>query len=157
MALSKKVCGCCHIFTLAKVLTIVELVVSILIFVFFLGVKFSKFGGITWWEWVFDTINMVCLGLEYVGIYKKIFGLVIFSCVYRCINLLLYILGLIAIIIISRYPEIITDLGMVSPTWYVTSALCTIFIILLTLSNSEQKNGLLIKLFCFSSDFDETW
>ena len=36
-------------------------------------------------------------------------------------------------------------------------ALCTIFIILLTLWNSEQKNGLLIKLFCFSSDFDETW
>ena len=36
-------------------------------------------------------------------------------------------------------------------------ALCTIFTILLTLWNSEQKNGLLIKLFCFSSDFDETW
>ena len=36
-------------------------------------------------------------------------------------------------------------------------ALCTIFTILLTLWNSEEKNGLLIKLFCFSSDFDETW
>ena len=36
-------------------------------------------------------------------------------------------------------------------------ALCTIFTILLTLWNSEQKNGLLIKLFCFSSDFDDTW
>ena len=35
--------------------------------------------------------------------------------------------------------------------------LCTILTILLTLWNSEQKNGLLIKLFCFSSDFDETW
>ena len=35
-------------------------------------------------------------------------------------------------------------------------ALCTIFT-LLTLWNSEEKNGLLIKLFCFSSDFDETW
>ena len=33
----------------------------------------------------------------------------------------------------------------------------TIFTILLTLWNSEQKNGLLIKLFCFSSDFDETY
>ena len=32
-------------------------------------------------------------------------------------------------------------------------SLCTIFIILLTLWNSEQKNGLLIKLFCFSFDF----
>ena len=32
-----------------------------------------------------------------------------------------------------------------------------IFMILLTLWNSEQKNGLLMKLFCFSSDFDETW
>ena len=32
-----------------------------------------------------------------------------------------------------------------------------IFMILLTLWNSEQKNRLLIKLFCFSSDFDETW
>ena len=42
---------------------------------------------------------------------------------------------------------------------YVTCpiALCMIFTILLTLRNSEQKNGLLIKLFCFSSDFDETW
>ena len=37
------------------------------------------------------------------------------------------------------------------------SALCTIFTFLLTLCNSDQKNGLLIKLFCFSSDFDETW
>ena len=40
-------------------------------------------------------------------------------------------------------------------------ALCTIFTILLTtLWNSEQKNGLLIKLFCFSFDFDfdeTTW
>ena len=88
MALSKKVCGCCHIFTLAKVLTIVELVMSILIFVFFLGAKFSQFGGITWWEWVLDLIFMICLGLEYVGIYKKHFGLIVFSCVYRCIELL---------------------------------------------------------------------
>ena len=37
------------------------------------------------------------------------------------------------------------------------SGQCTIFTILLTLWNSEQKNGLLIKLFCFSSDCDETW
>ena len=39
-----------------------------------------------------------------------------------------------------------------------TSSLCTIFMILLTLWNSEQKNRLFTKLFfCFSSDFDETW
>ena len=38
-----------------------------------------------------------------------------------------------------------------------TVALCTIFTILLTIWNSEQKNGQLIKLFCFSSEFDETW
>ena len=36
-------------------------------------------------------------------------------------------------------------------------ALCTIFTILLTLWNSKQKNGLLIKRFCFSFNFDETW
>ena len=44
-------------------------------------------------------------------------------------------------------------------TFYITvpPTLCTIFTILLTLWNSEQKNGLLLKLFCFSSDFDETW
>ena len=73
---------------------------------------------------------MVCLGLEYVGIYKKIFGLVIFSCVYRCVNLLLYILGLIAFIVISRYPEIVTDLGMVPITsWYVTSEGGTMYFI----------------------------
>ena len=36
-------------------------------------------------------------------------------------------------------------------------ALCTIFMIPLTLWNSVQKNRLLIKLSCFSSDFDETW
>ena len=36
-------------------------------------------------------------------------------------------------------------------------SLCTIFTILLTLWNSEQKNRLLINLLCFSSDFDETW
>ena len=35
--------------------------------------------------------------------------------------------------------------------------LCMIFTTLLTLWNSEQKNELMIKLFCFSSDFDETW
>ena len=38
-----------------------------------------------------------------------------------------------------------------------TVSLCTIFMILLTLWNSEQETGLLIKLFCLSSDFDETW
>ena len=35
-------------------------------------------------------------------------------------------------------------------------ALCTILTILRTLWNSEQINGLLIKLFCFLSNFDET-
>ena len=38
-----------------------------------------------------------------------------------------------------------------------TAVLCTIFTILLTLWNSEQKNRPLKKLFCFSSNFDETW
>ena len=41
--------------------------------------------------------------------------------------------------------------------WDPQRALCTIFTILLTLWNSELKNGLLIKLFCFLSDLDETW
>ena len=36
-------------------------------------------------------------------------------------------------------------------------ALCKIFTIRLTLWNFEQKNGLLIKLFCFLSNFDESW
>ena len=36
-------------------------------------------------------------------------------------------------------------------------SLCTIFTILLTLWNSEPKKLLKIKLFGFSSDFDETW
>ena len=35
--------------------------------------------------------------------------------------------------------------------------LYTIFTFLLTLWNSEKKNGLFKKLFCFSTDFDETW
>ena len=95
MTPSKSVCGCCHIFTLAKVLTAVELVMSILVFVFLLGAKFTEFGGITWWDWVIDVIFMICLGLEYVGIHKKIFGLIIFSCLYRCVELLLYILGIV--------------------------------------------------------------
>ena len=43
------------------------------------------------------------------------------------------------------------------PTLDKNTSQCTIFTILLTLWNSEQKNGPLIKLFCFSSDFDETW
>ena len=34
---------------------------------------------------------------------------------------------------------------------------CTIFTILLSLWNFEQNTRLLIKLFCFSFDFDETW
>ena len=42
-------------------------------------------------------------------------------------------------------------------TTTLTSPLCTIFTILPTLWNSEQKNRLLIKLFCLSLDFDETW
>ena len=41
--------------------------------------------------------------------------------------------------------------------WKCVYVLCTICTILLTLWNSELKNGLLIKLFYFSSDFDETW
>ena len=51
--------------------------------------------------------------------------------------------------------KVLINLRRRSRKW--PDALCTIFTILLTLWNSEQKNGLLIKLFRFSSDFDETW
>ena len=55
-----------------------------------------------------------------------------------------------------------TQISDSTPTWYVLYqgrgiALCTIFTILQTLWNSEQKNAMLIKLFCFSSNLDETW
>ena len=95
MAPSKKVCGSCNIFTLARILTILEFIMSILLFAFIHGAKFSTFGEITWLECVCDTMNMICLGLEYVGIHKKNFGLIIFSCLYRCVELLLYILGIV--------------------------------------------------------------
>ena len=59
------------------------------------------------------------------------------------------------------YLEQIADyLGSINKDYSPTMgpiALCTIFTIILILWNSEQKNGLLIKLFCFSSDFVETW
>ena len=41
--------------------------------------------------------------------------------------------------------------------FWIHISLCMIFTILQTLWNSEQKNGLLIKLFCFSFDLDENW
>ena len=47
MAPSKKVCcGSCNIFTLARILTILEFIMSILLFVFIHGAKFYKFGEI---------------------------------------------------------------------------------------------------------------
>ena len=112
MAPSKEVCcGSFNIFTLARILTILEFIMSILLFVFIHGAKFSKFGEITWFECVCDTMNMICLGLEYVGIYKKYFGLVLFSCVYRSFCSLLYMLVIISAIIISiRFSTIVFDL-----------------------------------------------
>ena len=58
---------------------------------------------------------------------------------------------------ISKHPVWKVWIFSSSQMWLVSVTLCTIFTILLTLWNSEQKNGLLIKFICFSSDFDETW
>ena len=112
--LKKKLSGSCHIriFTLSKVLTLMEVILAILVAVFMMGAEINGtdlFGcpvG-TWYEWLIDIIIIVCLGLEYLGLQKKIFGIIVFSCVFRCILLLCLMAGLILVGVSMHYVGII--------------------------------------------------
>ena len=108
--LIKKLFGNCQIpiFTLSEGLTIIELVWSILaaVFMSMIGGKVGHYHlGVpigTWYEWLFIIINIVCLGLEFLGLQKKIFGIIVFSCVFRCIDLL-GLLGLVILFCVFSY------------------------------------------------------
>ena len=96
-----------RIFTLSKILTLVELVLTILVAVFMIGVKINRtdFFGCdlgTWYEFLIDIIAIVCLGLEFLGLQKKIFGIIVFSCVFRCVDLL-GLLGLVILFCVFSY------------------------------------------------------
>ena len=117
LQLIKKLFGNCQIriFTLSKVLTLVELVLSILAAVFMIGIKVGHYHlGVpigTWYEWLIDIIAIVCLGLEFLGLQKKIFGLIVFSCVFRCIGVLGLFLNVIALFVINYFlkPRLIVE------------------------------------------------
>ena len=111
--LKKKLSGSCHIriFTLSKVLTLMEVILAILVAVFMMGAEINGtdlFGcpvG-TWYEWLIDIIIIVCLGLEYLGLQKKIFGIIVFSCVFRCIILLCSFGGVILVCVYIYFMDI---------------------------------------------------
>ena len=94
LQLMKKLSGSCQIriFTLSQILTAVELSLFFLVFVFMLGVQLGHYHfGIpigTKYSYFVDLSIIVCLVLELVGLKKKIFGLIVFSCVYRILELL---------------------------------------------------------------------
>ena len=112
--LKKKLSGSCQIriFTLSKVLTLMEVILAILVAVFMMGAEINGtdlFGcpvG-TWYEWLIDIIIILCLGLEYLGLQKKIFGIIVFSCVFRCILLLCLMAGLILVGVSMHFVGII--------------------------------------------------
>ena len=103
LELIKKLSGSCQIriFSLSKVLTLVELILYILVAVFFIGVRVGHYHlGFpigTLFEWLLDIIAIVCLGLEFLGLQKKIFGIIVFSCIFRCVELLGFFICVIAI------------------------------------------------------------
>ena len=112
--LKKKLSGSCQIriFTLSKVLTLMEVILAILVAVFMMGAEINGtdlFGcpvG-TWYEWLIDIIIILCLGFEYLGLQKKIFGIIVFSCVFRCILLLCLMAGLILVGVSMHFVGII--------------------------------------------------
>ena len=82
MANSQKIFGCCNVFSLAKGLTITEIVwvVGTLILSFTVGsVNVSALGILI------PMIPIAYLAIEYIGIHKKNKCLIIFGCVFRAI------------------------------------------------------------------------
>ena len=94
MTSSQNICCGCNVFNLGKMLTGIEIILSIIIFIVvmilmgasFLPQEYSKvIGGFL--------IIWTILILEYVGIHRKINGIIIFNLVIRVISTTLEVIG----------------------------------------------------------------
>ena len=94
MANSEKIFGCCNVFSLAKGLTITEIVLVVLTLILgFIGgiatggsVDVSPLGIL---------IHVAYLVTEYIGIHKKNKCLIIFGCIYRVLDQIFVVISII--------------------------------------------------------------
>merc|ERR1712141_492962 len=98
---SQAICCDCNVFTLAEIITVIEISLS---FISFIGIETSFWN---FWSFSQPSFLTLCgvfviywayLATEYVGIHMKIRGLIIFNCVIRVI--LIVLLGIASIIFV---------------------------------------------------------
>ena len=94
MGNSQKVFGCCNVFSLAKGLTITEIVLVVVIII--LGLIGG--GGLDL-NILVILIQIAYLVTEYIGIHKKNKCLIIFGCVIRVLEQILVIIFIILILL----------------------------------------------------------
>ena len=75
--------GWCDVFSLAKKLTILEFI--FLVWQIIDNIVYSHQSQTPWWAFGIAFVNLAYFCLEYYGIDKKIFGLIIFGCFARLI------------------------------------------------------------------------
>ena len=118
------ICGCCNIFTFSKIFTVTEILLNVifligwtLFYYFFVNTQYNAayndykplvYEISSWNETIVAILCAVCIStvvilfLEYHGVHAKKLGFVVFSCVFRCIQvlgmvgLLIYLVVLIA-------------------------------------------------------------
>ena len=90
-----------NIYTLSKFLTLVELLGFIICVVLYQtgAVRFGNYHHVfssffgEGFERLMDTINILCLFVEFLGIKMKTYQIMVFSCVFRCIWIFFLILA----------------------------------------------------------------
>ena len=97
MANSEKIFGCCNVFSLAKGLTITEIVLVVLTLILgfiggSIGLDFRTLGIL---------IHFAYVVTEYIGIHKKNKCLIIFGCVYRVLEQILVVIFIVYLFINS--------------------------------------------------------
>ena len=98
MANSQKIFGCCNVFSLAKGLTITEIVwvVGTLILSFTVGsVNVSALGILI------PMIPIAYLAIEYIGIHKKNKCLIIFGCVFRVLQQIFIVIFIVLVFMLD--------------------------------------------------------
>ena len=86
-----------QIFTLSKILTLVEIGGGFLFAMILIGLGYQPVTN--WYDYLLDLIFLGCLALEFWGIQMKINGLNVFSCVFRCICLIVSFFCFIGVIV----------------------------------------------------------
>ena len=80
------ICGCCHIFALTKILTVIEFGLI------FLEQFIQFFYQAPWWAYLIGIIWLTYLIVEFIGIQKEKLQLIIFGCAGRILIGLSFVL-----------------------------------------------------------------